>query len=192
MWNHGARFVSPMAWSGADGRNAGKPGYDPFTAWRNTPLEEAAKDFLLARAYLAPGAKLWTFGAPAHADADGWSAVRGTLVPQPGRAVIGPDASGVVALDSPPELMLDRSRAWRLVVLTDGPAPRSLRVLARAAQDAAWQALAASAGGAASLPAGQGAPIDAVRIELEFASPAATALVRVAIVAEPGEATAGR
>ena len=192
MWNHGARFVSPMAWSGSDGRNAGKPGYDPFTAWRNTPLEEAAKDFLLARAHLAPGAKLWTFGAPAHADADGWSAVRGTLVAQPGRAVIAPDASGIVALDSPPELMLDRARAWRLVVLTDGPAPRSLRVFARAAKDAPWDALATSAGGEARLPAGRPAPIDAVRIELELASPATTALVRVAIVPEPDEAAPGR
>jgi hypothetical protein len=65
-------------------------------------------------------------------------------------------------------------------------------VLARAAKDAPWDALATSAGGEARLPAGRGAPIDAVRIELELASPATTALVRVAIVPEPDQAAAGR
>jgi hypothetical protein len=38
MWNHGARYVSPMAWPGPSGRNAGQPGYDPYMAWRDTPL----------------------------------------------------------------------------------------------------------------------------------------------------------
>jgi hypothetical protein len=182
MWNYGARFVSPMAWSGSDGRNAGKPGYDPFTAWRNTPLEEAAKDFLLARAHLSPGSKLWTFGAPGHADADGWTSERGTLAAWPGRAVITPDASGAIVLVSPAELMLDHARAWRLVVLTDGAAPRTLRVEGRAAKDAPWVALASAAGREARLSPGRAGAIDALRIELEFGAPVAAALVRVAIL----------
>ncbi len=183
MWNFGARFVSPMAWPGADGRNAGKPGYDPFTAWRNTPLEEAAKDFLLARAHLSPGTKLWTFGAPGHADADGWTAERGTLAAAPGRATISPDpSSGTAVLVSPAELMLDRARAWRLVVLTDGTAPRALRVEGRAATDAPWVALAAVAGGDARLAPGRAGTIDALRIELAFDAPGPAALVRVAIL----------
>ena len=182
MWNFGARFVSPMAWPGSDGRNAGKPGYDPFTAWRNTPLEDAAKDFLLARAHLSPGAKLWTFGAPGHADADGWTTERGTLAAEPGRVVLTPDPSGATVLVSPAELMLDGARAWRLVVLTDGAAPRALRVEGRTARDASWVALAATAGGEARLPPGRAAAIDAVRIELGFGAPGPAALVRVAIL----------
>ncbi len=180
MWNHGARFVSPMAWTGSDGRDAGRPGYDPFTAWRNTPLEEAARDFLLARAYLAPGSKLWTFGAPGHADADGWTAERGTLVAGPGRARVAPDASGSIVLVSPPELALDRARAWRLVVLADGALPGPMRVSARASSDAAWSELAQTGGFDARLPPGGGPPVDALRIE--FASAAPATLVRVAIV----------
>jgi hypothetical protein len=182
MWNFGARFVSPMAWPGSDGRNAGKPGYDPFTAWRNTPLEEAAKDFLLARAHLSPGSRLWTFGAPGHADADGWTTERGTLAALPGRAVLTPDPSGATVLVSPAELMLDRARAWRLVVLTDGAAPRTLRVEGREAKDAPWVALAATAGGEARLSPGRAGAIDALRIELGFGAPGPAALVRVAIL----------
>jgi hypothetical protein len=171
-----------MAWPGSDGRNAGKPGYDPFTAWRNTPLEEAAKDFLLARAHLSPGAKLWTFGAPRHADADEWTTERGTLAAEPGRVVLTPDPSGATVLVSPAELMLDGARAWRLVVLTDGAAPRALRVEGREARDAPWVALASTAGGEARLPPGRAGAIDAVRIELGFGAPGPAALVRVAIL----------
>ena len=44
LWNAGARFVSPMAWNGSNGVLANDPGYVTYTAWRNTPLEEAAKE----------------------------------------------------------------------------------------------------------------------------------------------------
>jgi hypothetical protein len=184
MWNFGARFVSPMAWNGSDGRSAGKPGHDPFTAWRNTPLEEATKDFLLARAHLSPGSRLWTFGAPGHADADGWTTERGTLAARPGQAVLTPDPSGATVLVSPPELMLDRTRAWRLIVLADGAAPRTLRVEGRVAKDAPWVTLASAAGGEARLPPERVGTIDAVRIELGFGAPGPATLVRVAILPE--------
>ena len=62
LWNAGARYVSPMAWNGSNGANAGSPDYVTFTAWRDTPLEDAARDFLLARAGLPLGALLYTFG----------------------------------------------------------------------------------------------------------------------------------
>jgi hypothetical protein len=192
MWNYGARFVSPMAWPGSDGRNAGKPGYDPFTAWRNTPLEEAAKDFLLARAHLAPGSKLWTFGAPGHADADGWTAERGTLVAEPGRALLIPDGSGTVVLVSPPELMLDRGRAWRIVAIAGDSPPRAMRAFAREANGGPWTALAGADGGAARLPSAPGTRVDALRLELEFASPGPAALLRVAILPEADAAAAKR
>ena len=77
LWNFGARYMSPMAWNGSNGAFAGQSGYSTFTAWRNTPLEEAARDFMLARAGLPLGALLWTFGTPLHADGDGWNAGAG-------------------------------------------------------------------------------------------------------------------
>ena len=60
MFNYGARFASPMAWNGSNGINAGEPGYVSFTAWRNTPLEDALRDFAVAHAYVPIGARLWT------------------------------------------------------------------------------------------------------------------------------------
>ena len=53
LWNAGARFVSPMAWNGSNGSSRASRATSTFTAWRNTPLEDAARDFLLARAGLA-------------------------------------------------------------------------------------------------------------------------------------------
>jgi hypothetical protein len=192
MWNYGARFVSPMAWAGSDGRNAGTPGYDPFTAWRNTPLEEAAKDFLLARAHLAPGSKLWTFGAPGHADPDGWTVERGTLSAHPGRLAITPDADGTVVLVSPRELMLGRDRAWRVIVHTDGVAPRSMRVSGRAAPGAGWIALTHGTTGEVALRPARGPALDALRIELDFGAPAPATVLRVAILPEADPTRRGR
>ena len=63
MFNYGARFASPMAWNGSNGIYAGQPGYVSFMAWRNTPLEEAMRDFAVSHAYVPLGARLWTFGS---------------------------------------------------------------------------------------------------------------------------------
>ena len=119
---------------------------------------------------------------PGHADADGWTTERGTLAAMPGRATLTPDPSGTAVLVSPSELMLDRARAWRLVVLTDGAAPRSLRVEGRAAKDSPWVPLATAAGGDARLSPGYAGTIDALRIELAFDAHAPSALLRVAIL----------
>ncbi len=115
LWNYGAVFVSPMAWNGSNGLFAGQPGFVPYTAWLNTPFEEAAKDFMLARAGLSPRARLWTFGAPAHADADGWVSEVGTLAATPGRLVLTAQ-DGRVVLRSPRELALTARGADRLVL----------------------------------------------------------------------------
>ncbi len=88
--------------------------------------------------------------------------------------------------------MLDRARPWRVVVLTDGPPPRSLRIQGRDAKDAPWSLLAAADGHQARLPATQGPPVDSLRIELDFGTPAPAAFVRVAIVPEAAAAAAGR
>ena len=179
MWNHGARLVSPMSWAGSNGRDAGKPGYDPFTAWRDTPLESAAKDFLLARANLPLGARLWTFGSGAHADADGWSAERGTITAKPGHLVLTPDRERRVTLLSPPELMIDTG--FRLV-LRMSDAGR-LRVRGQGVPDGAWTHLAAgtSASDFAVTRVLRGGT-DRLKIELEFPTSAPVTLARVALV----------
>ena len=79
LWNAGARFVSPMAWNGSNGLARDDPDYAPHTGWRNTPLEDAALDFLLARAGLPLGSLLWTFGGGHYADDDGWTATAGSI-----------------------------------------------------------------------------------------------------------------
>ena len=115
LWNHGAAFVSPMAWNGSNGLFAGQPGFVPYTSWLNTPFEEAAKDFMLARAGLSPRARLWTFGAAAHADADGWQAEVGALAARPGHLALTA-TDGRVVLRSPHELALTARGFDRLVL----------------------------------------------------------------------------
>ena len=63
------------------------------------------KDFVVARANLPLGARLWTFGTSSHAADDGWSLEEGKLRAGPGFADLhwtGADAS----LRSPPDQVL--------------------------------------------------------------------------------------
>jgi hypothetical protein len=143
LWNAGARFVSPMAWNGSNGAYAGQPSYVTRTAWRNTPLEEAACDFLLARAGLALGSLLWTFGSPQHSESDGWTAEAGAISPGNGYLTLTPGAGGYVTLLSPIALpaRIDATRAFVLGM----PASSDLReigIFARSAFDPGWRAIA--------------------------------------------------
>ena len=91
--------ASSRRWRGtaANGAHAGKPGYVTFTAWRNTPLEDAARDFLLARVGLAAGHEAvdvrhaactpTTMAGPPR---------RGALAPSPGALMLARDARGCV------------------------------------------------------------------------------------------------
>jgi hypothetical protein len=106
MFNYGARFASPMAWNGSNGIYAGQPGYVSFMAWRNTPLEDAMRDFAVSHAFVPLGTRVWTFGSPRLADADGWSAATGTLASGLGHLDLTP-ADGAVTLVSPAALALD-------------------------------------------------------------------------------------
>ena len=92
-FNYGAREISAMAWNGSNGLFVGQPGYVPYTAWRNTPAEEAMRDFLVSHADVPLGARMWTFGTPLHADADGWSAERGAMQSVPGSSRFDPTAT---------------------------------------------------------------------------------------------------
>ena len=145
LWNAGARFVSPMAWNGSNGLHADATDYVTFTAWRNTPLEEAARDFLLARSGLPRGSRLWTFGTPAHADDDGFSVEWGTMRALQGELALTGDRRGRIALVSPPDLALAAATVESFVVALEGVGDdATIEVLARDAVGAAWRTLARS------------------------------------------------
>jgi hypothetical protein len=146
LWNAGARFVSPMAWNGSSGKYAGKPDYVPRTAWRHTPLEEAACDFLLARAGLPLESMLWTFGTTRHAESDGWTAAAGALSSCAGYLLVAPDAGGRVVLESPGALPARADAVATFVIgLAEEDALRGLRVLARSSSEASWEPVAGGA-----------------------------------------------
>ena len=191
LWNEGARFVSPMAWNGSDGIRAEEPGYDAHTAWRNTPLEDAACDFLLARAGLPLGSLLWTFGTPLHPDKDGWSAVGGKLSVAKGYLLLAPDQDGRMVLDSPRDLP---ARARDVETFIFGlPADadlRRVRILLRphpharceVFADVSGIALDATAAGIAARCAADVRParVDQWRVELSFGDASPRPLTRVA------------
>jgi hypothetical protein len=141
MFNYGARFASPMAWNGSNGINAGQPGYVSFTAWRNTPLEDALRDFAVAHAFVPVGTRLWTFGSSRLADPDGWTASAGTLSAGNGYVDVGP-ANGAVTLVSPGPLALARGETNLLVIGATRDAVESVAVEARTAAGT-WTALSA-------------------------------------------------
>jgi hypothetical protein len=120
MFNYGSRFASPMAWNGSNGIYAGQPDYVSFMAWRNTPLEDAMRDFAVSHAFVPLGARLWTFGSPRLADADGWSASAGTLAAGPGHVDLTA-VNGEVTLVSPSPLALggDESDLLTLGIAAD-------------------------------------------------------------------------
>lgn len=105
MFNHGARFFSPMAWNGSNGLGVGQAGFASFTAFRNTPLEDATRDFMISHANFPRGGRLWTFGASSHEDRDGWTAETGEMRPGHGVLALAPNRAGrEVTILSPVEL----------------------------------------------------------------------------------------
>jgi hypothetical protein len=194
-WNAGARFVSPMAWNGANGLHAGEPGYVSYTAWRNTPLEEAARDFLLARSGLPRGSRLWTFGTQVHADDDGWQVERGIVQTLRGALALAPDREGVIVLRSPHDLALAAQMLTIVVGATDDADVRVIAIDVQPAPGAPWWPLARveanstlrTAAGRVldcAVPEATG-PIDALRVTLVGSGGAAVTLERVAILCAP-------
>jgi hypothetical protein len=146
MYNYSARELSIMAWNGSNGIYENDPAYLPYTAWRNTPGEDAMRDFLVSHADLPFGAKLWTFGTARLASDDGWTTSRGTLTAGKSHLAVAPD-KGVVELVSPPDQVI-RPRRLDLAVVRawSGPKPVSIAVRARTAPDAPWVEVGRSSG----------------------------------------------
>jgi len=193
LWNAGARFVSPMAWNGSNGLDAASAEYVTYTAWRNTPLEDAACDFLLERSGLPLGSRLWTFGTPSHASDDGWTIERGSLRQQSGHLELRADAAGTVTLASPVELALASETIEACVIgLADEVANGMIEIAARGARGETWTTLAAAAvADARSTPAGHvvnmrplasAFAIDQLRVTLRVTPDLRFALWRVALL----------
>jgi hypothetical protein len=137
-FNYGAREVSAMAWNGSNGIYAGRPGYVPYTAWRNTPAEDAMRDFLVSHADVPRGARIWTFGAVRHADTDGWTAQRGTLAAGGGFVTLRADGAAMT-LVSPPDQVIRPARIGRIFLrFASGAEPSHLKVFAQTDPGEPW------------------------------------------------------
>ena len=195
IFNFDGRFVTPMAWNGSRASDAGKPGYRPHTAWRQTVAEEAMRDFARSHRGVAAGSRLWTFGSPRFASDDGWSAENATLRAETGRIVVEPRERRVV-LASPPDQVIRPSRHGRLRIASpDAASVRGVFVHARIEPGGAWIPVSRHAwrhdasGGAidarlawpqARLPAK--AIATALRIEIELADAARPLVIERVVV----------
>jgi hypothetical protein len=138
LFNFDARMVSPMAWNGSNGLYADQPDYVPYTSWRNTPAEDAMKDFVVARADLPRGARLWTFGTARHAADDGWTLDGGTLAAGKGFVDLRFDAAAAT-LVSPPDQVLRAAGLETLYVgLREPDALAAIEVFARIEPTSPW------------------------------------------------------
>ena len=196
LWNAGARFASPMAWNGSSGRDGVRDDYVSYTAWRDTPLEDAALDFLLARSGLPLGSRLWTFGTQVHADDDGWYAETGTLTAQRGAVTLRADRAGRIALCSPRGLRVSGAVVDAFVLgIAENAGVMSVHVAGRGVDRAEWQSLArgdrdamrwTAAGMRVTCKSRTVAAIHQLRIEFHVAPNASVSLTRVAVLVTSG------
>jgi hypothetical protein len=143
-FNFDGSQIAMMAWNGSNGLVAGQPDYVPYTAWRNTPGDDALVDFLVDHADLPRGARVWTFGTSRHADDDGWSLDQGRLVAGRGFADLTVDTAA--ALMSPGDQVLRAGEVDTLVLGIAEPAGLDrVQVFARTGDGAQWTAISASA-----------------------------------------------
>ena len=189
LGNYGARLVSPMAWNGS-AADPFVPGFVSYTALRNTPLEDAMVQFMLQRANLPRSARLWEFGAPGHADEDGWFAPRkkASHEDRAGFFELTTDRDGVAAMESPSELDWKAGAFDRLVVAATADRPGlRVEVWAEAANDATWMPLAAATDfdKLHRTPAGASLPLDSVQAP-GFEVPPRIDRIRLVWSAPPG------
>jgi hypothetical protein len=106
-----------------DRRQTGQPGFVSYTAYRGTPLETAARTFMLTRANLPRQARYWGFGSGALIDDDDWEAVwPATAKPVENALQLAP-GKGLAQLDSPPNLNFTTDQLDLLVLGLRDPAP---------------------------------------------------------------------
>jgi hypothetical protein len=110
-----------MAWNGSNGDFAAEPGFHAHTAYLNTPLEAAVRDFLGEYASLPRTALYWPFGNESYASADGWHKTDAeTLLWADNGALRWRHPKARIQLVSPPELALNPKVHRTLVFGTKG------------------------------------------------------------------------
>jgi hypothetical protein len=138
--NHGARFVSPMAWNGSPGSVAGEPGFAAYTSYRGAPLERAVRAMMVSRANLPRQARMWGFGLGLARDDDGWKAQRPASSQPADGALRLKFSRGRARLDSPPALDFSTANLDALVLgIEDLPSDLTVEVLARDRNATVWR-----------------------------------------------------
>lgn len=138
----------------------------------------------------------WTFDGVKSPAGGNWTAERGTFTPVGGEARLQPDANRRVILLSPPGLPEAARNAEEFVLGVTGTGLTRVRVQGRRDARGGWITLADArgdtlrevAGGYAvkRKPGARGAPIERLRIELEFRTTNPRGLQRIAVVVPPG------
>lgn len=116
IFNYGARFVSPMAWNGSNGIYAGQKGFVAYTAIRNTPLEDAIRDFMVSHANLPRHSRYWGFGTASHKDTDGWKAMEGSQLNLEGDSAVLFPKAGKVTLSADLGTQIEPKHHQRLIL----------------------------------------------------------------------------
>lgn len=140
LFNFGARLISPMAWNGFNGIYREDPNFVAYTSYRNTPLEEAVRDFLVSHANLPRRALLWTFGSARYASADGWKAAEDIeFSSRPGYLIISSSAeSGQIEILSPVKMAFDPNLHDLLVIGVGGDGVAAVQAYYRLSLDTEW------------------------------------------------------
>lgn len=138
-----------------------------------------------------PAPVTWTFDA-ASASA-GWTAERGRLIAGDGAIRLQPDSNRRVVLLSPPSLPADVQEAGEFVIGVGGTGVMRMRIQGRRDERGGWITLAEASGSALretpdgvvirKRPAKTPAPVERLRIEMEFRTTNPRPLER--IVARP-------
>ncbi|MBS0321857.1 MAG: hypothetical protein JSR18_15035 [Proteobacteria bacterium] len=148
FFNYGGRQIALMAWNGSNGLFAGFPGYLPYTSWLNTQAEQAMMDFLVSHADVPASSLLWTFGSPSHADADGWTALRGTVEATTRGLALAP-LGDRMRMRSPPDQVIRPATIKSLLLRFDGTrVPHFVTVAARTGPQAEWRNVGRTSGNA--------------------------------------------
>jgi hypothetical protein len=156
LFNFDARMVSPMAWNGSNGLYADQPDYVAYTSWRNTPAEDAMKDFVVSHADLPRGARLWTFGTARHAASDDWSLEQGTLTAGTGYVDLRL-ADAIATLVSPADQVLRAATLETLYIgLREAETLARVEVYARTELGSPWREIAPQAAMASLVRAAPG------------------------------------